>query len=318
MKFKLSNLASMLGTPSGSSQQEMATLLFADICGSTGLFEKYGDVRARQIESRVLDLLAARTTTHHGAVIKTIGDEIMSCFPAAASGVQAACDMQEGIKNDPVLVDLNIAIRIGLHHGPVLAEKNDVFGDAVNVAARMVALAKADQIITTRETVGCLPPDLQQMTRGLGRSWVRGKQDEMEIVEVIWYESTSLTQMSDVETQKILRNKLYARLLLVYRGQDIELMPSAQPFNIGRGPRNDLVIDRELVSRSHAIIESRQGKFILADHSTNGTYLMLENGSRFFVRREEITLHDQGIICLGQAAFDENPDIIRYECKYAA
>ncbi|HCB12152.1 MAG TPA: hypothetical protein DEP36_01080, partial [Gammaproteobacteria bacterium] len=78
MKFKLSNLASMLGTPSGSSQQEMATLLFADICGSTHLFEKYGDVRARQIESRVLDLLAARTATHHGTVIKTIGDEIMS------------------------------------------------------------------------------------------------------------------------------------------------------------------------------------------------------------------------------------------------
>ncbi|HRF43288.1 MAG TPA: adenylate/guanylate cyclase domain-containing protein [Candidatus Competibacteraceae bacterium] len=318
MKFKLSNLASMLGTPSGSSQQEMATLLFADICGSTHLFEKYGDVRARQIESRVLDLLAARTATHHGTVIKTIGDEIMSRFPAATSGVQAACDMQEGIKNDPVLVDLNIAIRIGLHHGSVLVEKNDVFGDAVNVAARMVALAKADQIITTRETVSYLSPDLQQMTRGLGRSWVRGKQDEMEIVEVIWYESTSLTQMSDVETQKILRNKLYARLLLVYRGQNIELAPSAEPFSIGRGTRNNLVIDRELVSRSHAIIESRQGKFILADHSTNGTYLMLENGSRFFVRREEIILQDQGIICLGQAAFDENPDVIHYECKYAA
>jgi class 3 adenylate cyclase len=318
MKFKLSNLASMLGAPSGSNQQEAATLLFADICGSTQLFEKYGDIRARQIESRVLDLLAARTIAHHGVVIKTIGDEIMSRFPAATSGVQAACDMQQGIKNDPVLVDLNIAIRIGLNHGSVLFEKNDVFGDAVNVAARMVALAKADQIITTRETVGCLLPELQQMTRGLGRSWVRGKQNEMEIVEVIWYESTSLTQMSDVETQKILRNKLFARLLLVYRDQRIELEPSAQPYNIGRGPRNNLVVDRELVSRSHAIIESRQGKFILADHSTNGTYLMLENGSRFFVRREEITLHDRGIICLGQAAFDQNPDLIHYECKYAA
>jgi class 3 adenylate cyclase len=318
MKFKLSNLASMLGAPLASHQQEPATVLFADISGSTRLFEKYGDLRARQIESRVLDLLAARTTTHHGVVIKTIGDEIMSRFPAALSGVQAACDMQQGIKNDPVLADLGIAIRIGLHHGSVLLEKDDVFGDAVNVAARMVALAKADQIITTRETVGCLSPELQQMTRGLGRSSVRGKQDEMEIVEVIWYESTSMTQMSDVETQKILRNKLYARLLLVYRGQDIELTPSAQPFSIGRGPKNDLVVDRELVSRSHAIIESRQGKFVLADHSTNGTYLMLENGSRFFVRREEITLHDHGVICLGQAVFDENPDIIHYKCKYAA
>jgi class 3 adenylate cyclase len=324
MKFKLSNLASMLGAPSASHQQEPATVLFADISGSTRLFEKYGDVRARQIESRVLDLLAERTIAYHGVVIKTIGDEIMSRFPGATPGVQAACDMQQAMKHDSVLADLNIAIRIGLHHGTVLVEKNDVFGDAVNVAARMVAQAKADQIITSRETVTALSPELQQMTRGLGKVWVRGKQDEMEIVEVIWYESTSLTQMSALtqmsseEAQKALRNLLNARLLLNYHGQNHEVAPSTEAFTIGRGPRNRLVVDRELVSRSHAAIEFRQGKFILADHSTNGTYLLLENGSRFFVRREEMTLHDRGIICLGQAVFEQNPDIILYECKYAA
>lgn len=318
MKVKLSNLSSMPDAPSTTHQQEPATILFADIGGSTRLFEQYGNLRARQIETRVLDLLAARTVAHQGTVIKTIGDEIMSSFPSAEAGIQAACEMQKGIKNDLALADLNIAIRIGLHHGPVLVEKNDVFGDAVNVAARMVQLAKSDQIITTRETMRGLPSEFEPMTRELGRAHVRGKQDEIEIVEIIWFESTSMTQMSDVESEKILRNKLYARLLLVYRGQNIELKPSTDLFNIGRGPRNDLIIDRELVSRSHAIIEFRQGKFILADHSTNGTYLMLENGSRFFVRREEITLHDQGIICLGQTAFKENPDIIHYECQYAA
>ena len=318
MKQKLSELASTLGDPSKSRQQEQATLLFADICGSTGLFERYGDLRARQIETRVLDLLAACTVVHQGTVIKTIGDEIMSRFPDAERGVSAACKMHQGIKDDRVLAELGIAIRIGLHHGPVLAEKNDVFGDAVNVAARMVALAKADQIITTRETVDYLSADSRRTTRSLGRSWVRGKQNEMEIAEVIWYESGSLTQMSDGETQKILRNQLYARLVLDYRGQNIELAPSAQVFSIGRGPKNDLVVDRELVSRSHAAIEFRQGKFILKDNSTNGTYLLLDNGARFFLRREEFTLQEQGIICLGQAAFEQNPDIIRYECKYAA
>ncbi|MCB1777061.1 MAG: adenylate/guanylate cyclase domain-containing protein, partial [Candidatus Competibacteraceae bacterium] len=293
MKFKLSTLAFMLGAPPTPHQQEPATVLFADISGSTRLFEQYGDVHARQIENRVLDLLAEQTIAHQGVVVKTIGDEIMSRFPEAIPGIQAACDMQKVIKHDPVLADLNIAIRIGLHHGTVLIEKNDVFGDAVNVAARMVTQAKADQIITNRETVTALSPELQQRTRDLGKVWVRGKQDEMEIVEVIWYESTSLTQMSALtqmsseETQKALRNLLNARLLLNYHGQDHEVAPSAEAFTIGRGPRNRLVVDRELVSRSHAAIEFRQGKFILADHSTNGTYLLLENGSRFFVRREE-------------------------------
>lgn len=316
MKQKLSELVATL---SEGTTQEQATLLFADICDSTGLFERYGDLRARQIETRVLDLLAACTVAHQGTVIKTIGDEIMSRFPGAEMGISAAGEMQQGVKDDPVLAELGIAIRIGLHHGPVLSERNDVFGDAVNVAARMVALAKADQIITTRETVNCLSADFRQMTRGLGRTWVRGKQNEMEIAEVIWSdESGSLTQMSDGETQKILRNQLYARLALDYRGQKTELAPSAQVFTIGRGPKNDLVVDRELVSRSHAAIEFRQGKFILKDSSTNGTYLLLENGARFFVRREEFTLHERGVICLGQAAFEQNPDIIQYECKYAA
>lgn len=315
---KLSELASTLNQPSTARQQDQATLLFADICGSTSLFEKYGDLRARQIETQVLDLLAACTNAHQGTVIKTIGDEIMSRFPDAERGVSAACEMQQGIKDDPVLAELSIAIRIGLHHGPVLVEKNDVFGDAVNVAARMVALAKADQIITTRETVSCLSAESRQTIRGLGRSWVRGKQNEMEIAEVIWYESGSLTQMSDGETQKILRNQLYARLILDYRDQNIPITPSTQVFTIGRGLKNNLVVERELVSRSHAAIEFRQGKFILKDNSTNGTYLLLENGARFFVRREEFTLHERGVICLGQAAFEQNPDVIRYECQYAA
>lgn len=316
MKQKLSELVSALSSPAPARQQDQATLLFADICGSTSLFEHYGDLRARQIETRVLDLLAARTSAHQGTVIKTIGDEIMSRFPDAERGVSAACEMQRGIKDDAALAELGIAIRIGLHHGPVLVEKNDVFGDAVNVAARMVALAKADQIITTRETVSYLSADSRQTIRGLGRSWVRGKQNEMEIAEVIWYESGSLTQMSDDETQKVLRNQLYARLILDYRDQNIPIAPSTQAFTIGRGLKNNLVVERELVSRSHAAIEFRQGKFILKDNSTNGTYLLLENGARFFVRREEFALHERGVICLGQAAFEQNPDVIRYECKY--
>jgi class 3 adenylate cyclase len=315
MKLNLSKLISVLGDRSASQQQVSATVLFADISGSTRLFEKYGDLRARRIEARVLDLLTARTDANGGAVIKTIGDEIMSRFPDARQAVRAACEMHQALRDDPELVELNISIKVGLHHGPVLVEKNDVFGDAVNIAARMVSLAKADQIITTRETVGFLSADLQDMTRSLGPSRVRGKQDEMEIVEVIWHDTTSLTQMANARED--LRDLLFARLVLEYRGRSIELVPTTQSFTIGRGERNSLVVDRELVSRSHAVIEFRQGKFILVDQSTNGTYLLLENGARLFVRREEFTLHDRGIICLGQGVSEQNPDIIRYSCSYA-
>ncbi len=316
MKLKLGSLISGLTDRVAARQQVAATILFADICGSTRLFEKYGDVRARQIETRVLDVLAAQTDAQGGEVVKTIGDEIMSRFPDAESAVRASCAMHQALKEDPALAQLNIAVKIGLHHGPVLVEKNDVFGDAVNIAARMVSLAKGDQIITTRETVGCLPTGIQQMTRNLGRSQVRGKQEEMEICEVIWHNSTSLTQMA-TGRQEELRSLLFTRLMLEYRDRKLELAPATQTFTIGRDERSSLVVDRELVSRSHANIEFRQGKFVLVDHSTNGTYLLLENGARFFVRREEFTLHDRGIICLGQAAAENNPDLIRYQCVHA-
>ncbi len=315
MKRTLGNL---MGSDNRESapQQVMAAVLFADICGSTQLFEKYGDLQARQIEHRVLDALAAKTDTHGGRVIKTIGDEIMSRFPTPDQAVQAACAMHRTIKDDPDLARLNITVRIGVHYGPVLeVENNDIVGDAVNIAARMASLAKADQIITTRETVGSLSIDLEGMTRSLGRSWVKGKEDEMEILEVIWHESTSLTQMA-VGGQEDLRNLLFAKLVLGYRGQDIELAVNTQPFTLGRDERSKLKVDRELVSRSHAYIECRQGRFVLVDRSTNGTYILLENGSRFFVRREEFTLHDRGFICLGQAITEHNPDIIRYQCVY--
>ena len=319
MKLKLSSLKSILGDRAEPEpqQQVSATILFADICGSTRLFEQYGDVQARLIETRVLDKLTEETEVYGGVVIKTIGDELMCRFPGAEQAVKSACDMHRAVKNDPELAKLNMAIKIGLHHGPVLVENNDVFGDAVNVAARMVSLSKADQIITTGETVGFLYDELRQITRNLGRSSVRGKQDEIEIAEVIWNDTDTcnLTQMAGASED--LRNLLTARLTLEYRGKTIELMPSAKAYKIGRWDKNDLVVDRELVSRTHAAIEFRQGKFILVDQSTNGTYLLLDNGSRFFVRREEFNLHDRGIICLGQLVKDDNPDIIRYACSYA-
>jgi adenylate cyclase len=320
MKPKLSRRMAEHRETVAAAQKISASVLFADICGSTRLFEQYGDLHARQIETRVLDAFAARTAAHDGLVVKTIGDEIMSRFPDAPQAVRAACEMHRAVKEDPMLAELGIACKIGLHYGSVLLENNDVFGDAVNVAARMVSLSKADQIITTRATVEHLPSDLGQITRSLGLSWVRGKQDEMEIFEVIWQDSNSLTQMSDPgskENQEALRSLFYSRLILEHRGRRVEVVPSAQAFTMGRDERSSLVVDREMVSRSHADIQFRQGKFVLADHSTNGTYLLLDNGARFFVRREEFALYDRGVISLGQVVLDNNPDLIRYQCIQA-
>jgi len=235
--MKVPKQISAAGDRTAVRQQISATVLFADICGSTRLFEKYGNLQARQIESRVLELLKAKTAEFDGKVVKTIGDEIMSRFADAARALQAACEMHSTIKDDAYLLEFDIAVRIGLQHGPVLVEQSDLFGDAVNVAARMVALAKADQIITTRETVRQLPDNLELMTRSLGWSRVRGKLDELEIVEVIWQEPSSLTQLVSIEQQDEVRSLLFARLILEYHNKTYEVMPDSHIFTIGRGDR---------------------------------------------------------------------------------
>lgn len=305
MKLNFGCLLPESDDQSASPRQASVTVLFAD-GGSNRLIEQYGV----QIETRVLNVLTAKIDVYGGVVVKTVGDDIISCFPDPDKAVRAACEMHQAIKDDPALIGLNLALKIGLHHGPVLVEEDKVFGDAVNIAARMFALAKADQIITTQETVMLLSASLEQMARNVGRSWVPGKQEEMEIIEIIWRDSTSQTQVFSY--QEALMKLLFARLFLEYRGKSIELVPDHQVFKIGRGNGNDLVVGREQVSRSHATIEFRQGKFILVDQSSNGTHLLLENGARIFLRREEFTLHDRGIIFLAPIISEQDPDIIRY------
>ena len=151
-----------------------ATILFADVSGSTRLFEQKGDVEARRLIAMVLNALTVICNQHGGRVIKTIGDEIMCTFKTAMQGVLAACDMQRKMARDIDFVRDNLGIRIGLHHGDALFEDNDVFGDAVNVAARMASLAKREQIVTTATTM----KDLQGpgiTVRSLGRARVSGK-----------------------------------------------------------------------------------------------------------------------------------------------
>jgi class 3 adenylate cyclase len=86
-----------------------------------------------------------------------------------------------------------LAIRIGLQFGPALEKEDDVFGDSVNVAARLATLAKAGQIITSAGTVEALPPTMRELARNLGKVPVRGKEQEITICEIIWQQGEDLT-----------------------------------------------------------------------------------------------------------------------------
>src|SRR5713226_1620921 len=167
-------------------------ILFADISGSTRLYKMLGDEAAGQRIGQCFSLLAEVTCQSEGTVIKTIGDAVLSTFPSVDTAVQAARAMQEALAEEASHNRPPLAIRVGLHFGPALVETEDIYGDAVNVAAWVVRLAEPDQILATQQTIELLSPELRTKTRHIDRAPVKGKQEEIDLYEVIWQE-TGLT-----------------------------------------------------------------------------------------------------------------------------
>jgi adenylate cyclase len=272
-----------------------AAILFADVGGSTQLYDTLGDVRAHEITRRCLEQVIGVVRNHGGSVIKTIGDEVMSTFPSADQAAEASCAIQLSMAEAGEAGAERIGLHVGFHYGPVLPEGEDIFGDTVNVAARMVSLAKSGQIITTLETVQAMNPELRARTRQIDHRPVKGKREELDICEVIW-ETADLTQLTEVPEEARI-----GRLALSFGSLNLVLSPASPSCSIGRDSDNDIVLDDARASRHHARIELRQGKFVLYDTSTNGTLVRSEQGQPVFLRREELILPEAGTLNVGPA-----------------
>ncbi len=187
--------------------QEPLVILFADISESTRIYEALGNSEAQQLISRCISLLTGVAESFRGQVVKNIGDEVMCVFPNASDATRAAGEMQAGIRKHQVDDELpfgRIQLRVGLHHGSVMVETGDVYGETVNIAARMVKLAKPDQIITTEPTVWKLSEDQRAMTRYIDEQTLAGRSDKMDFYEIIW-EMSDLTDLATHEPPRELR-----------------------------------------------------------------------------------------------------------------
>lgn len=280
-------------------------LVFADVSGSTQLYEKLGDSQALATIDTCIGCMARATALNRGRVVKTIGDEVMAVFDSAAQGMQAASDMQQRIDElPPPAPGVKLAIRVGLHFGQALLENNDVFGDTVNVAARMAGFAKAGQIITTAETVALLPGLLQQSCREIDTLAVKGKAENVAICEVLWQESAELTMMSP----RLAPLALPAQQITLRHGTTALILDSARlTASLGRDLASDIVIRDPRASRSHARVERRRDKFVLVDMSSNGTFVTFRGEAEFVLKREETILRGSGRIVFGHAWSGSEP-----------
>lgn len=282
--------------------------MFSDVAGSTALYDKFGDEKAKAIIGNCINLMADITKRYKGVVIKTIGDEIMCRFPTAEDGVIASCQIQEAVSILTGPDDNPMAVRIGIHAGEAILDDNDVFGDAVNVAARMAGIAKARQIITTEDTYNQLSDDLQEMAREFDTTSVKGKQEQITIYDVVWDEEDDVTRMSFTPSH----SKGDIEIMMSYSGQSKVLTQDDMPIIIGRGAKADITIDATLASRSHVKLDYNRGKFVLTDQSTNGTYIKLNDGKEVYLRREELPLSSHGVISLGEKVDETSALIILF------
>ncbi len=285
-------------------------ILFADVAGSTRLYEKLGDGRARMLVSGAVGVMSDVTRRHSGQVIKTIGDEVMSIFRSADQAADAAAEMQDAIGASTASQEHPLAIRVGFHHGPVLIDQADVFGDAVNVAAYVTKQAKPGQILVSGTARQRLSERWQPETRSVARVGVKGKQEEIDLFEVIW-QADDMTMLR--APPKRGQDAVGARLVLIVGNRRIEVGQLCPAFTVGRDERNDVVIPETIVSRYHARVEYRNERFVLTDQSANGTFVVPEEGKGTFVHRDSVLLSGKGMLGLGAQPEPGLPITVRYE-----
>ena len=274
-------------------------IVFADVVGSTQLYDKFGDTKASETVAHCLDIMKDATYQFNGTVIKTIGDEVMSTFETVEDAMGAAVMMQTRVTAETKDSGIPVRIRIGCHFGPVVQEQNDIFGAAVHTANRMTSQAKAKQIVISGFTVEQMGPELRRQTRQIDVATVRGRLDEVALYELVWQPEEATSMLPTIEWEN--RERRASRLMVNFRDKSIELSDKRKSINLGRADDNDLVVKGNLISRIHAKIEMRRGKFVLIDQSTNGTFLQNVRGQETFVRRDSTELRDEGTIGLGRA-----------------
>ena len=282
-------------------------VLFADVSGSTRLYETLGDERALATVARCVVLMRDACDGHGGRVIKTIGDGVMAVFPIADDAAQAAVAMQAHIAAEPF--DARVALRIGFHFGAALESDGDVFGDSVNIAARLAGIAHALQVITSGGTAAMLSPWLRARTRALASLTVKGKAHDLDVWELLWEDSAD--DLTTLSTRVAVSR---ARLRVRHGAREIVLDESQPTLAFGRDAQNDVVINDRLASRLHGRIERRRDRFVLVDHSSNGTFVTPDGEAEIPLRREEFVLRGRGRISFGHARESDPRETVDFEC----
>jgi formylglycine-generating enzyme required for sulfatase activity/class 3 adenylate cyclase/predicted Ser/Thr protein kinase len=168
------------------------TVFFTDVVGSTTYFDRFGDTAGLLLLHRHDHLVTTAVEEFRGFVVKTIGDSVMAEFPDPDFAVRAAITIQRRLfeHNLNAVEEERLRIRTGIHYGVGFRRGNDLFGDAINLAARITKRGGPGQILVSQAARDALAEN-EFYCRSLGKVSLEGKAESEELYEVIWTDAKS-------------------------------------------------------------------------------------------------------------------------------
>ena len=288
------------------------TVVFADLMGSTGVFETIGNARASRVVTALTQWIAEVCVAHNGQIIKTLGDGVLAVFPRAPDAINAVVDLQrrhqKRIANS--YAGTKMPIRVGVARGDVEFVDGDCYGDAVNVASRLSDLTGPHQIWANSSSLEDSVETDGVRFRPLGAIPIRGRLEPCAVFQVEWHENLTsdfLTMQAALDSQRdqLEKNLLGGEIELTWVDLRKRFRSSQLPIHIGRVSQAEFVVNDPRVSRAHARIDWRSGSILLVDVSTYGSWVRFSGGGAdLLLRREECVLHGRGEIALGASFSD--------------
>ncbi len=287
------------------------TVLFADLRGSTALYETLGNAEATSVVTHCVNALAAPVNGNSGHVVKTLGDGLMAVFESATPAIQASMQMHDlldgmvmrGSERGASSGLRGLRLQVGMARGEVVEMSGDCFGDAVNVAARLLDHAGDNETLVTVDVLQGLTLELRSRFRSLDKLVLRGRAEPVQ-VHVMGGRRGANSEMAVTQFGDVGVMQEPDGLRLMWGGQHLVFASAQMPVVLGRSPQAAFCVDDSRVSRSHARVDWHSGSFQLADLSYNGTYVRFNDGEIVSLRRGACTLHGSGSIGLGGSPSD--------------
>ena len=295
-----------------------SVIVFADIAGSTALYERLGNARAAEAVTQVVQWLGQCIAGQHGRVVKTLGDGILAAFTTVPQAVQAVVHMMRGYHQflREGTQDVRLQVRVGIAGGDVVEVDGDCLGDAVNLAARLCERASPGEVWVAAATAQEVGAQVDGRWVQLGALAIRGKAEPIVVYGLEWrldQDLASQTVLAEMPGLQAEHRPNEAQLRIVYQGEEHLLTAEDAPLLLGRSQLAQVVLQDLRVSREHARIDVRNGAFILCDISRFGTWVRFQEGDPLLLRRDACLLHGCGQMALGVPFGEADAPIVAFE-----